>query len=74
MSKMHRKNISQKNHFKATEVVAASKVMLYQNKPGKKEEAITREEKALALASEAKKKGYQETVDKMKNGEKTWKE
>lgn len=43
-------------------------------KLGKKEEAITWEEKAVALVNEAEKKGYQETADKMKKGEKTWKE
>jgi thioredoxin-related protein len=43
-------------------------------KLGQKEEAITWEEKAIALADEASKKGYQEVADKMKKGEKTWKE
>jgi thioredoxin-related protein len=43
-------------------------------KLGKKEEAITWEEKALALVGETDKKTYQETVDKMKKGEKTWKD
>ena len=43
-------------------------------KLGKKEEAITWEEKATALAVEGQKQSYQQTVDKMKKGEKTWKE
>lgn len=43
-------------------------------KLGKKEEAITWEEKALSLAGEGDKKGYQDVIDKMKKGEKTWKE
>ncbi|HEX8462941.1 MAG TPA: thioredoxin fold domain-containing protein [Segetibacter sp.] len=43
-------------------------------KLGKKEEAILWEEKAVALVSESEKKGYQETMEKMKKGEKTWKE
>lgn len=41
-------------------------------KLGNKDEAIKWEEKALALSGNDK--GYQETIDKMKNGEKTWKE
>ncbi len=41
-------------------------------KMGKKNEAITWEEKALSLAEENGKKTYQETLDKMKKGEKTW--
>ncbi|MBE7173208.1 MAG: thioredoxin fold domain-containing protein [Williamsia sp.] len=41
-------------------------------KMGKKEEAIKWEEKALALANNDK--TYQETLDKMKKGEKTWKD
>lgn len=41
-------------------------------KLGKKDEAITWEQKALQLAADADKKGYQETIDKMKAGEKTW--
>jgi tetratricopeptide (TPR) repeat protein len=41
-------------------------------KLGKKEEAIKWEEKALALSNNDK--GYQETLDKMKKGVKTWKE
>ncbi len=41
-------------------------------KLGKKDEAITWEEKALSLASDSDKQSLQETLDKMKNGEKTW--
>ncbi|HEX8677598.1 MAG TPA: hypothetical protein VF700_10285 [Segetibacter sp.] len=41
-------------------------------KLGNKEEAIKWEEKALALAKNDK--AIQETLDKMKKGEKTWKE
>lgn len=41
-------------------------------KTGKKEEAMKWEEKAVGLADEANKKSLQETLDKMKNGEKTW--
>ncbi len=41
-------------------------------KLGNKEEAIKWEEKALALSSD--KKSYQEVLDKMKKGEKTWKD
>ena len=41
-------------------------------KMGKKDEAIKWEEKALALAGGDK--TYQETLDKMKRGEKTWKD
>ena len=43
-------------------------------KLGRTNEAIRVEEKALALADEGDKKGYQEVIDKMKKGEKTWKE
>lgn len=43
-------------------------------KLGKKDEAITWEEKALEFAAEGDKKGYQDVIDKMKKGEKTWKE
>ncbi|MEO6917124.1 MAG: DUF255 domain-containing protein [Chitinophagaceae bacterium] len=43
-------------------------------KLGKKEEAIKWEEKALSLVAEGDKKTYTETLDKMKKGEKTWKE
>jgi thioredoxin-related protein len=42
-------------------------------KMGNKEEALKWEEKAVSLASESDKKNYQETIDKMKKGEKTWK-
>lgn len=41
-------------------------------KLGKKDEAISWEQKALQLAADADKKGYQETINKMKAGEKTW--
>ncbi len=41
-------------------------------KLGKKDEALTWEKKALDLASEPDKKGYQETIEKMTKGEKTW--
>ncbi len=41
-------------------------------KLGKKDKAITWEQKALDLAPAGDKKTYQETLDKMKNGEKTW--
>jgi len=41
-------------------------------KMGKKDHAIQWEEKALNLSSAADRKGYQETIDKMKKGEKTW--
>jgi thioredoxin-related protein len=41
-------------------------------KMGKKDEAIQWEGKALSLSAESDKKGYQETIDKMKKGEKTW--
>ena len=45
------------------------------HKLGKTKEAIVVEEKALALITdEASKKSYQETLDKMKKGEKTWKD
>lgn len=39
---------------------------------GKKDEALTWEQKAVDLAPEGDKKQYQETLDKIKNGEKTW--
>ncbi|MBN9297454.1 MAG: DUF255 domain-containing protein [Filimonas sp.] len=42
-------------------------------KMGNKEEALKWEEKAVSLASENEKQTYQETIDKMKKGEKTWK-
>ncbi len=41
-------------------------------KLGKKDEAINWEQKALDLAPEGDKAGYQETIDKMKKNEKTW--
>jgi thioredoxin-related protein len=41
-------------------------------KMGKKDEAIEWEGKALSLSAEGDKKGYQDTIDKMKKGEKTW--
>jgi hypothetical protein len=41
-------------------------------KMGKKKEAIEWETKALALAGEGDKEMYQQTIDKMKKGEKTW--
>lgn len=43
-------------------------------KLGMKAEAIKWEEKAIALVSENEKGEYQATADKMKKGEKTWKE
>lgn len=39
---------------------------------GKKEEALQWEQKALDLVSDTEKRGYQQTLDKMKAGEKTW--
>lgn len=41
-------------------------------KLGRKDEAITWEQKALELAPESEKQGYRDTIDKMKNDEKTW--
>lgn len=41
-------------------------------KLGKKEEAIMWETKARDLAAENDKKGYEEVIEKMKKGEKTW--
>jgi thioredoxin-related protein len=41
-------------------------------KMGKKDEAIAYEEKALSLVGEEGKQTYQQTIDKMKKGEKTW--
>lgn len=41
-------------------------------KLGKKDEAIKWEEKALGLVSAGEKKTYEETLNKMKKGEKTW--
>lgn len=42
-------------------------------KAGKKEDAIAYEEKAVQLAPSSDKMNYQDTLDKMKKGEKTWK-
>ncbi len=43
-------------------------------KMGRKEEAISWQEKAVAYSNNPnEKKGFQATLDKMKNGEKTWK-
>ncbi len=39
---------------------------------GKKDEALTWEQKAKDVAAENEKAGYQQTIDKMKAGEKTW--
>jgi thioredoxin-related protein len=41
---------------------------------GKKDEAIKWQEKALATTSDVNKTSYQETLEKMKKGEKTWSE
>jgi thiol-disulfide isomerase/thioredoxin len=41
-------------------------------KLGRKTEAIAKETEALTLADSADKKSYQETLDKMKSGVKTW--
>jgi thioredoxin-related protein len=41
-------------------------------KMGKKDDAITWEQKAADLTSGDEKAGYQTTIDKMKKGEKTW--
>jgi hypothetical protein len=42
-------------------------------KMGKKDDAITWEQKAADLSASADEKaGYQATIDKMKKGEKTW--
>jgi thioredoxin-related protein len=41
-------------------------------KQGKKEEAISWEEKARDAAAENDKKGYQDVIDKMQKNEKTW--
>ena len=43
-------------------------------KLGRKDEAIDWQTKAVALVGEEEKKHYSETLDKMKKGEKTWKE
>ncbi|NSL90754.1 glycoside hydrolase family 2 [Chitinophaga sp. Mgbs1] len=42
-------------------------------KSGNKADAITYEEKALKLAPDNEKKTYQDTLEKMRKGEKTWK-
>jgi tetratricopeptide (TPR) repeat protein len=42
-------------------------------KLGQKDEAITWEQKALNLAPDNAKQGFQEALDKMKSGENTWK-
>jgi thioredoxin-related protein len=44
------------------------------HKLGRKEEAIAKEEEALRYAAEKDRKGFTETLLKMKAGEKTWKE
>ncbi len=44
------------------------------HKLGKTKEAIEWQTKAIAIADESSKKSYQETLDKMKKGEKTWAE
>lgn len=41
-------------------------------KLGRKDEAIAWEEKAKGFAAEKDKQGYQDVIDKMKKGEKTW--
>ena len=41
-------------------------------KMGKKDDAIAWEEKAVSMVSEGEKSTYQQTLDKMKKGEKTW--
>ena len=41
-------------------------------KMGRKDEAVTWEEKALALVPAAEGSNYRQTLDKMKKGEKTW--
>jgi len=43
-------------------------------KLGQKEEAIAKEEDALRFAEKKNIKGFTETLEKMKAGEKTWKE
>jgi thioredoxin-related protein len=43
-------------------------------KLGKKDEAIEWQEKAIAMLPEDQKADYQETLNKMKKGEKTWKD
>ncbi len=39
---------------------------------GKTDEAITWEQKAMDMVEGADKQGFQETIDRMKNGDKTW--
>ncbi len=41
-------------------------------KMGRKDEAINWEQKAMDAAAAGDKDGYRQTIDKMKNGEKTW--
>jgi hypothetical protein len=41
-------------------------------KMGKKDDAITWEQKAADLSAGDEKAGYQSTIEKMKKGEKTW--
>jgi thiol-disulfide isomerase/thioredoxin len=41
-------------------------------KLGKKDDAIALETKAMSLAGDSDKASFQETINKMKNGEKTW--
>jgi len=41
-------------------------------KLGKKDDAIALETKAVGMVADADKATYQETLNKMKNGEKTW--
>ena len=43
-----------------------------QYKMGRKTEAIAKETEALNLTEPSDKKSYQETLDKMNSGEKTW--
>ena len=42
-------------------------------KLGQKEEAIAKEEEALSIIDKKDASGYEETIRKMKAGEKTWK-
>jgi len=41
-------------------------------KLGKKEDAIALETKAMTIAADTEKASFQEVIDKMKKGEKTW--
>jgi hypothetical protein len=41
-------------------------------KLGKKDDAIAMETKAMSLAGDPDKASFQEAIDKMKKGEKTW--